>query len=81
MLPVPRVRHTACHCPNVQCFEYNEYGHIAADCPGRLPPSGMPACHKDNTLAQDIDPDLLLDTAIGTAQNNKSRSQSHSCRY
>ena len=38
--------HIAHHCQNVHCFECNEYDHIAADCPDRIPPSGMPACHK-----------------------------------
>ena len=38
--------HIACHCPNVCCFECDEYGHIAVDCADRIPPSGMPACHK-----------------------------------
>ena len=38
--------HITCHCPNVHCFECDEDGHIAADCPIRIPPSGMPACHK-----------------------------------
>ena len=38
--------HIACHSLNVHCFECNEYGHIAVDCPGRIPPSGMPAHHK-----------------------------------
>ena len=32
--------HIACH------FECDEYGHIAADCPDRIPPSGPPAHHK-----------------------------------
>ena len=34
------------HCPNVCCFKCDEYGHIAVDCPDRIPPSGSPACHK-----------------------------------
>ena len=38
--------HNVYHCPNVHCFECNEYGHIVADCPDRIPPSGIPACHK-----------------------------------
>ena len=38
--------HIAHHCPNVCCYECDEYGHIAVDCPDRIPPSGMPACHK-----------------------------------
>ena len=29
--------HTACHCPNVCCFESNKYGCIVADCPDRIP--------------------------------------------
>ena len=42
----PKLGHIAHHCPNVHCFECKEYGHIAPDCPDRIPPSGMPACHK-----------------------------------
>ena len=38
--------HIACHCLNVHCFECNEYGYIAADCPDRIPPTGTPAHHK-----------------------------------
>ena len=30
------------HSPNVYRFECDEYGHIAMDCPDRIPPSGMP---------------------------------------
>ena len=37
--------HTACHCLNIRCFEFDEYRHLATDCPGRIPPSGTPAHH------------------------------------
>ena len=38
--------HITHDCLSVHCFECNDYGHIVADCPDRIPPSGMPACHK-----------------------------------
>ena len=38
--------HIACKCNNVHCFECDEYGHKAVDCPDRIPPSGTPGCHK-----------------------------------
>ena len=38
--------HIAHNCPNVHCFEYDEYDHIAADFLDRVPPSGTPAHHK-----------------------------------
>ena len=38
--------HSAHHFPNICCFECDEYGHIAADCHDRIPPSGMLGCHK-----------------------------------
>ena len=37
--------HIACHCPNVQYIDCNEYGHILVDCPHSIPPSGTPAHH------------------------------------
>ena len=37
--------HIAQHCPNVRCFECDEYGYLVVDCPHRIPPSGTPACH------------------------------------
>ena len=33
----------ACHCPKIRCFNCNEYGHVAADCLDKIPPSGTPA--------------------------------------
>ena len=35
----------ACHCPNIRCFNCAEYGHVAADCPDKIPPSDTPAHH------------------------------------
>ena len=37
----------ACHCPCIKCFDCDEYGHVAADCPDNIPPSGMPARHRN----------------------------------
>ena len=41
--------HMACYCPHIKCFDCNNYGHVATDCPYKIPPSGTPACHRDNT--------------------------------
>ena len=27
----------------IRCFDYNGYGHVAADCPDKIPPSGISA--------------------------------------
>ena len=40
-------RHMAHHCPCIKCFDCDEYGHVAADCPNKIPPSGMPARHRN----------------------------------
>ena len=40
------LHHTAHHYPHVCCFECNEYGYIAVDCPDRIPPTGTHARHK-----------------------------------
>ena len=40
--------HMACYCPCIRCFDCNDYGHVAADCPDKIPPSGIPARHRDN---------------------------------
>ena len=29
--------HTACNFPNIQYFEFDDFGHIAADCPDGIP--------------------------------------------
>ena len=41
--------HMACHCPCIKCFNCDEYGHVAADCPDKIPPSGTPAKHRNNS--------------------------------
>ena len=70
--------HITRHCPNVCCFECDEYGHIAADCRDRIPPSGMPACHKrQHSLTQGIMPDQLLDTTTRTGTDIAGQDHSH----
>ena len=44
--------HMACYCPHIKCFDCNNYGHVAMDCPDNIPPSGTPACHRDNTTSR-----------------------------
>ena len=41
--------HMARHCPRIRCFDCNEYGHITVDCPDKIPPSGTPARHRNNS--------------------------------
>ena len=66
-----------CHCPNVWCFECDEYGHIAVDCPDRIPPLACLHTIRDNTLAQGIMPDQLLDTTTGTGIDIAGQDHSH----
>ena len=30
----------ACYCSHIRCFDCNKYGHVAADCPDKIPLSG-----------------------------------------
>ena len=83
--------HMECYGPCIRCFDCNDYGHVAAECPHKIPPSGIPARHKDtNSTTRQCD--------RFTSQNNhqdrhhhhdhqdrhrfsRSRSHSHSHRY
>ena len=40
--------HMACYSPHIRCFDCNDYGYITADCPDKIPPSGVPAKHRYN---------------------------------
>ena len=35
--------HMACYCSCIRCFDCDDYGHVTADCPNKIPPSGIPA--------------------------------------
>ena len=48
----------ACYCPHIRCFDCNKYGHVAMDCPDKIPPSGTQACHRSDTLIVMIGPPL-----------------------
>ena len=42
------VSHMACYCPHIRCYNCDNYGHVAMDCPDKILPSGMPAhCSND----------------------------------
>ena len=43
------VGHMARYCPNIRCYDCDSYGHVAMDCPDKIPPSGMPAHHSNDT--------------------------------
>ena len=37
-------------CPHIQCYDCDNYGHVAMDCPDKIPPSGTPDhCRTNNT--------------------------------
>ena len=43
------VSHMACYCPHIRCYDCDNYGHVAMDCPDKIPPSGTPACPRTGT--------------------------------
>ena len=57
------ISHMAHYFPHIWCFDCDKYGHVAMDCPDKIPPSGTPACHKSN---------------ITTNRHNRSASRHHS---
>ena len=54
--------HMARYCPRIKCYDCDNYGHVAMDCPDKIPPSGMPACHRPGP----------------SGRNQRSSSQYHS---
>ena len=42
----------ACYCSHIRYFDCDKYGHVAVDCPDKIPPSGTPACHRGNTTSR-----------------------------
>ena len=42
------ISHMACYCPHIQCYDCDNYGHVAMDCQDKIPPSGTPACCRSN---------------------------------
>ena len=42
------VGHMACYYPHIWCYDYDNYGHVAMDCPDKIPLSSTPAhCRTD----------------------------------
>ena len=41
--------HMAHYCPHIRCLDYDKYGHVAIDCPDKIPPSGTLAHCRSNT--------------------------------
>ena len=71
------------YCPHIRCFDCNNYGHVTADCPDKIPPSGMPAWHSNNTSSR-CDRSASWNGHTRHSHHNHrdrhrfSRSQSHS---
>ena len=74
--------HITCHWPNAHCFEYNEYGHIVADCPDSIPPLGTPAhCHRWNSSTRHHTRSTSTCHYKDRYRQSRSRLQSQSPRY
>ena len=74
--------HITCHWPNVHCFECDEYGHIVADCPDRIPPSGMPTHHhRLNSKNRHCTRSTSRWHHRYRYRHSRLRSQSQPCRY
>ena len=72
----------ASYCPNIKCFDCNEYGHVAADCPDRIPPSGTPACHrKHHSSTRHLTRSTSRHHHKERHRFSRSRSQSCTHRY
>ena len=70
--------HMACHCCRIKCFYCEEYSHVAADCPDKIPPSGTPAWHRKHHSS------MRYCTKSTSCHNHRdkhrfNRSRSHSC--
>ena len=74
----------ACYFPHIRAFDCDNYGHVTADCPNKIPPSGILAQGRDNNTGR-------CDRSISWSNNHNrhyhhdhqdkhrfSRSQSHS---
>ena len=42
------ISHMAHYCPHIQCYDCDNYGHVAMDCLDKIPPSGTLACCRSN---------------------------------
>ena len=72
----------ACHCPHIQCFDCDEYSHVAADCPDKIPPSGTLARHKKHhSNTRHCTRSTFRHHNRDRHRFSRSRSQSHTCRY
>ena len=40
------VGHMVHYCPHIRSYDCDNYGHVAMDCPDKIPPSGTPASHR-----------------------------------
>ena len=74
--------HIAHHYPNIRCFDHDEYGHVAADFPDRIPLSGTPTCQKRHcSNTRHHTRSTSRHHHRDRHRYNRSRSQSHSCNY
>ena len=72
--------HMAHYCPKIRCFDCDEYSHIAADFPEKVPLSGTPMCHHQSHTSR---ANRHRSTSRHHPQDRSrfSWSRSHSCPY
>ena len=70
----------ACHCPHIRCFDCDEYGHVTADYPDKILPSGTPARHR-HTHSNTRHHDRSTSCHNHRDRHRSNRSRSHSCSY
>ena len=64
-----KTSHIGHHCPDVQCYNCEEFGHLTRDCPHKIPPLGTP-CHHNMSHSQSH-----------YSHNYRDRSQSQNYRH
>ena len=44
------IGHMACYCPHIQCYDFDNYQHVAMDCLDKIPLSGTLACCRSDAI-------------------------------
>ena len=72
------VGHMVHYCPRIKCYDFNNYGHVAMDCPNKIPPSGMPARHRPGPSGRNQRSSFRYHSNSSRSQHEHRRSR-YSC--